>query len=173
MDDIMALPLRMQKALSASATMSIAPVIAITAPVSRANAFANLTASARFASVTLSATSASTPLVVPLPEAMVFISEMFPRMTENFTSRTRPSAVSVRRLDAPAPTGSRTTGCPSSFALLPAMCIDSIVRLFSVPILILRPEHTLVISATSALSSAMIGDAPHASAIFAQSLTVT
>ena len=48
-----------------------------------------------------------------------------------------------------------------------------IVRLLSVPMLILRPAHTLVISATSALSSAMIGDAPHASTIFAQSLTVT
>mgnify|MGYP002334784994 CR=1 FL=1 len=43
----------------------------------------------RFSSVTLSATSASTPLVVPAPEASVFTSEMLPRMTVNCTSSSR------------------------------------------------------------------------------------
>ena len=73
-------------------------------------AFAKATALSRFSSVTLSATSASTPLVVPAPEARVLISEMLPRITVNCTSRSRRKAVSVRRWEAPAPTGSSTTG---------------------------------------------------------------
>ena len=63
----------------------MAPVIAITAPVLAAKAFAKAIDLSRFSSVTASLTSASTPLVVPLPTARVFISEMFPRITSNFT----------------------------------------------------------------------------------------
>ena len=44
----------------------------------------------RFSSVTLSATSASTPLVFPLPRARVLISETLPRITVNLTSLSRP-----------------------------------------------------------------------------------
>ena len=94
-------------------------------------------------------------------------------MTVNLISLRSRRAVSVRSRDAPAPTGSRTTGCPSSFALLPAMSIDSTVRLLSVPMFIFRPPHIDVISAASSLSSAIIGDAPQAMTMFAQSFTVT
>ena len=90
--------------------MSIAPVMAMTAPVFSAKALANATALSRFSSLTLSATSASTPLVVPLPEARVLTSEMLPRMTVNLTSSRSFCAVSVLSFDAPAPTGSSTTG---------------------------------------------------------------
>ena len=51
--------------------------------------------------------------------------------------------------------------------------LESIVRLFNVPMLIFNPAQSAVISATSSLSSAMIGDAPQASTILAQSFTVT
>ena len=151
----------------------MAPVIAITAPASFANAFANATASSRFSFVTRSAISASTPFVVPVPTASVLISEIFPRTTANFTSLKSVFAVSVLSVEAPTPTGSSTVGWPSSFARFPAIFMDSIVRLFKVPILILRPAQIVWISATSSASSAMIGDAPQARTIFAQSLTVT
>ena len=69
--------------------LSMAPVMATTAPVFAAKALAKATAPSRFSSVTLSATSASTPLVVPAPEASVFTSEILPRMTVNRTSSSR------------------------------------------------------------------------------------
>ena len=48
-----------------------------------------------------------------------------------------------------------------------------IVRLFKVPILIFNPAQMPVISATSPSSSAIIGAAPQAIVMFAQSFTVT
>ena len=166
-------PLRMQKARSPSATMSMAPVTATTAPVRAANALANATVLSSVSSVTLSAVSASTPFVVPLPAASVRISEMLPRMTVNFTSRRRRSAVSVRRWEAPAPTGSSTTGRPSRLAVCPASSMEGMVRLFNVPMLRFSPAHSEMMSSTSAASSAMMGDAPQARTMLAQSLTVT
>ena len=56
-----------------SGVPSMAPVMAITALVWAAKALAKATAESRFSSVTLSATSASTPLVVPAPEASVLL----------------------------------------------------------------------------------------------------
>lgn len=57
------------------------------------------------------------------------ISDIFPRITEKRTSCISFTAVCVRRVLAPAPTGSRSTGCPSSFAFFPARNILSILLL--------------------------------------------
>ena len=62
--------------------------------------------SSMLSSVTLSATSASTPFVLPLPNIKVLISEIFPLITSNLTSSINLFAVSVLSLLAPAPTGS-------------------------------------------------------------------
>ena len=58
-------------------------------------------------------------------------------------------------------------------ARLPARNIDSIVRLLSVPMLMFNPPQIVVISSTSLWSSDMMGDAPQASTMLAQSFTVT
>ena len=58
-------------------------------------------------------------------------------------------------------------------AFLPASSILVTVRLFSVPMLIFSPPQMAVISSTSAASSAMMGEAPQASTMLAQSFTVT
>ena len=55
--------------------------------------------------------------------------DIFPRITEKRTSCISFTAVCVRRVLAPAPTGSRSTGCPSSFAFFPARNILSILLL--------------------------------------------
>ena len=142
-------------------------------PLFFAKSFTNATDASRFSSVTASATSASTPFVVPLPNARVLISEILPRITVGCSSSISFSAVSVRSFDAPAPTGSSRIGCPSSFALLPAANIPSILRSFRVPILIFNPPQIVVISSTSCGSSDMIGLPPQASSTFATSFTVT
>ena len=142
-------------------------------PVSAESFLTNATALSSVSSVTASATSASTPFVLPEPYANVFISEMFPLMTSNLISFISPTAVSVLSLLAPAPTGSRSTTCPSSFAFFPARYIDGIVFLLSVPMLIFRPPHMLVISGASPSSSDMIGLPPQARRTFATSFTVT
>ena len=90
-----------------------------------------------------------------------------------FISRSSRRAVSVRRWDAPAPTGSSTTGRPSRWAVWPARSMEGMVRLFRVPMFRFSPAHREVMSSTSAASSAMMGDAPQASTMLAQSLTVT
>ena len=151
----------------------MAPVTATMVPLSFAKFFTKRMESSRFSSVTLSATSASTPFVVPLPSARVLISEIFPRITVSFSSFISFTAVLVRRAEAPAPTGSSRIGCPSSFALLPAANIPSILRSFRVPILIFNPPQIVVISSTSCGSSDMIGLPPQARSTLATSLTVT
>ena len=170
---ISGLPLRITKHLLPSATRSMAPVMAMMDPVSLARPLTNATALSSVSSVTASATSASTPLVVPLPLARVLISEILPRITSNLISFISPTAVLVRRAEAPAPTGSSRTTCPTSLALRPARYMPSILDLFSVPMLIFRPPQILVISSTSSGSSDIIGLPPQASRIFATSLTVT
>ena len=172
-EDIIACPFSMAKAFSLLHTRSIAPVIAIIAPVFLENSCAKRTTSLIFSFVTLSAIFASTPFVVPLPKASVLISEIFPRITENWISSKSFRAVCVLSVEAPTPTGSKTTGWWSSLAFFPAISMDSIVRELSVPILILRPVQMEVISATSSWSSAIIGEAPQARTTLAQSLTVT
>ena len=151
----------------------MAPVMATIEPLFFANSFTNATAWSKVSSVTASATSASTPFVVPLPDASVLISEILPRITVGCKVSISSIAVPVRSADAPAPTGSSKTGCPISFARFPASNIPAIVRLFNVPILIFRPPQMLVISSTSSASSAMIGLPPQASSTFATSFTVT
>ena len=104
MELIILSPLYIQKAVFPSVTISILPVIATTAPVFNEKFPANSTALARFFSVTLSSTFASTPIVFPLPVISVFISDIFPLITENLTSFISLTAVSVRIFDAPTPT---------------------------------------------------------------------
>ena len=159
--------------MSPSATRSIAPVIATILPLFFAKSLTNLTEESSVSSVTASATSASTPLVVPLPNASVLISEMLPRTTSNFSSSISFTAVSVRSFEAPAPTGSRRVTVPIELAFLPAINIASIECLLSVPILILRPPQIDVISSTSSGSSDIIGLPPQARRTFATSFTVT
>ena len=47
------------------------------------------------------------------------------------------------------------------------------VRLFRVPMLMFSPPQMVVMSSTSAASSAIMGEAPQASTMLAQSFTVT
>ena len=151
----------------------MAPDMAITAPVCRAKALTKATASIRVSSVTRSATSASTPLVVPRPLANVLISDTLPRITLKGISSSSRKAVAVRSREAPAPTGSSTTGCPRAAARLPAFSMAGMVRWFNVPMLMLVPAQRVLISSASSTSSAIMGDAPQASRMLAQSLTVT
>ena len=134
---------------------------------------AKATDASRLSSVTASATSASTPLVVPEPAARVLISEMLPRTTVNLTSSRSLRAVWVRRALAPAPTGSSTTGWPSSLAFFPAVNMEGMVFWFRVPMLMFRPPQMEVMSSTSWMSSDMMGLPPQASSTLATSLTVT
>ena len=83
------------------------------------------------------------------------------------------AVVSLRSADAPAPTGSSTTGTPAWLARLPASTIDSTVRALSVPMFKTSAPAMEAMSPASAISSAMMGDAPTANTIFATSLTVT
>ena len=83
------------------------------------------------------------------------------------------TAVRVRKVDAPAPTGSSRITRPSSAAFFPARRILSTVRWFKVPMLIFRPPQRAVISSTSPGSSAIMGLPPQASRMLATSFTVT
>ncbi len=85
--------------------------------------FAILTAS--FFSSTI---AVSTPLVEALNPARNEISDKLPRITSIFTCERISCTVLFRSADAPAPTGSKTTGILSSLAFLPAIIIEAIVR---------------------------------------------
>ena len=117
--------------------------------------------------------SASTPLVLDSDSIIALISDKLPLITLIFLLLIKSLAVLVLSLEAPAPTGSKSTGLSNSLAFLAAKNIDSIVFLFNVPILIFRALAMEVISQTSSFSSAITGDAPIASIMLAQSLTVT
>ena len=110
---------------------------------------------------------------MPLPSASVLISEILPRMTVNLIFSISSTAVFVRRADAPAPTGSSSTTWPRAFAFAPARNMPSMLRWFSVPMLMFRPPQIDVMSSTSSGSSDMIGLPPQASRMLATSLTVT
>ena len=101
------------------------------------------------------------------------ISDKLPRMTAKRTFSTSSRVVSFRRADAPAPTGSSTTGIPFSLAVWPALTIDATVRAFSVPMFSTSALLMEVMSATSPMSSAMMGEPPQASSALATSFTVT
>ena len=49
----------------------------------------------------------------------------------------------------------------------------SLIHIFRVPMLMFSPPQIVVMSSTSAASSAMMGEAPQASTMLAQSFTVT
>lgn len=85
------------------------------------------------------------------------------------------SSAAIRFLKgvAPTPTGSKTTGIPSAFALRPATIIASTFVTFSVPIFSTSDCAMETIDSASSTASAMTGDAPIARQAFAQSLTVT
>ena len=82
-------------------------------------------------------------------------------------------AVSVRYAVAPAPTGSRTTGTPFSFAAVPAASIASIQRSESVPMLSTSAPASPTISRTSSSACAITGSAPRARIAFAVSFMTT
>ena len=152
---------------------SIAPVTATTQPAFAARERMKAADSARFSSVTASSGFASTPRVAAAAPATALTSLMLPRKSVTGSSSRSALAVSVRRSEAPAPTGSSRILWPSSPATLPAACIPSMERLFRVPMFKSRPPQMRVIWAASAGSSLMMGLPPMAKSALAQSLTVT
>ena len=79
----------------------------------------------------------------------------------------------MRRAEAPAPTGSSTTGMPIRLAWWPLFTIASSLRGLSIPRFSTSARQAAVISAPSSGTSAMMGLAPAASSTLAQSLMVT
>ena len=156
---------------SPSETISNTPVIATVQLNLLAKDLATLMPSSL--SLFKSDSDASTPFVSDSNPAINFISDIFPRKTLIFISSRILLVVSFLNDDAPAPTGSSTTGIFNSLAFFPDAIIDSIVLSFKVPIFITSAEAIDVISADSFKSSAIIGDAPIARSILAQSFTVT
>jgi hypothetical protein len=104
---------------------------------------------------------------------MVLISAILPRIMLNEIAFMSSATLFFRKDVAPTPTGSRTTGIPFVFAALPASTIEARVRSFAVPIFKTSASQMPTISATSSISSAIIGEAPMAKTTLAQSLTVT
>ena len=120
----------------------------------------------RLPSVLRASRFASTPLVVPIPSARYAISEILPLMTSKRTSRSNIAAVSLRKREAPTPTGSNTTGRPSLLASFPAASMDCTVRSLSVPMFSTSAEQCPTICSTSRKSSAIMnGDTPKATQI--------
>ena len=115
----------------------------------------------------------STPRTQPFIPVIELISPALPFKTAISSFSRRFITVSVLRRVAPAPTGSRTTGTPFSFADLPASSIESTWGPFSVPIFKTSASAAAAISAASLLSDIITGDAPAEIVMFAQSLTVT
>ena len=147
--------------------------MAITAPVLALSPFAKSITLSIFSSVTLSAASASTPFAEPLPVAINLISDILPLITENFTLPSSSKSTSFLFFAAPAPTGSRTTGCPIALFLFPALSMASTRPSSILPMFITNPLHAPVISSTSSGCCAIVGEPPHARVILAQSLAVT
>ena len=115
----------------------------------------------------------STPRISASTPASAAVSAALPRTTATSTwSRIR-SAVSLRSLVAPTPTGSSTTGAPAAFAAFPASSIESIQCFDSVPMFRTSAPATDAISSTSSIACAMTGRAPSASVAFAVSFMTT
>jgi len=163
---IIGVPFATRKVRRPSETTSISPVIATTVPVALAHSLATSTGSP-------DTPPESTPLTVPPRPDNTPISPAFPfRIATTSSSRSR-RTVSVRILVAPAPTGSRITGIPRSFARAPARSIAPTWASVRVPIFRTRAPASPAISAASSGASAMTGAAPAQSVMLAQSLMVT
>ena len=155
------------------ATISMRPLTTTMASVAVLRSWAMRAAAPRFSSETRTPSSASTPRAVAFSPARKRISELLPLMTVKRTSCSRVRRVSLRRSEAPAPTGSSTTGIFRALARLPAASMEATVRALSVPMLMTSAELRLTICSTSAASSAIMGEPPAARIMLAQSLTVT
>ena len=94
-------------------------------------------------------------------------------MTANRTPASSCRAAPARKAEAPAPTGSNTTGTPIALACRPAASMAGTRPACRVPRLRVSPRLREVISAASSGASAMMGEAPAASRMLAQSLAVT
>ena len=101
------------------------------------------------------------------------ISDILPLITDSFISEIICFEASFLSVVAPTPTGSNITGIPTSLAFFPALSIASTDSACKVPMFISSADENETTSSTSRLSSAIIGDAPEARIIFAQSLIVT
>ena len=101
------------------------------------------------------------------------ISDLFPLMQSNFTFSRSSPRISLRNSEAPAPTGSSTTGIPISFALLPAISMAASFFSLGIPMFIISASHRDTISATSLGESAHIAAPPDASTKFTVSFMVT
>ena len=166
---IIACPLAMVKERFPSVMMSFFPVTTTTAPLWRARSMAKFLVSMGLCAVM----AASTPAHSVFVPAIAAISETLPRIAvTRMLLRSRPIP-SCRNAEAPAPTGSKTTGSPNSLARFPANSMAENLSGLGVPKLSTRLSLLPVISAASSGASAMIGDAPMASSTLAQSVAVT
>ena len=159
-------PLATATSRSPSETWSTGPVTEATTSSVRAASRASSPGSPPAAIDSTPRTSAATPTSVATSPAL-------PRSTVTSTSSRIRRAVSVRYVVAPAPTGSRTTGIPRSFAAFPAASIASTQGGESVPMLIASAPASPTISSTSSRACAMTGSAPSASSAFAVSFMTT
>ena len=149
----------------------MAPETAITEPVRCEKERTISRDDRRFSSVTTSKTLASTPLPAAVSPARPRISEAFPRMTAKWISERSRPADSRRSAVPPAATGSKITGLPSRLACFPASIMASVSSI--APMLHTRASAPVTASAASRMSWAMVGEAPEASRMLAQSFTVT
>ena len=154
-----------------SDTTSITPDTAMMAPVFCARSEISSTDCDKFSAVMASQAATSTPLPRLICPASARISEALPRMAVKRTSSSSLADNSRRSAVPPAATGSRTTGIRNSLARFPAKIMESTKSI--APRLQTSPSAPATASSTSRISCAMVGEAPAASRIFAQSLTVT
>ncbi len=115
----------------------------------------------------------STPRVPPAAPARAMISDPLPRTMHGRTRSMICAAVVVRRVDAPAPTGSSTTGMPRSRAAAPARNMLSIHGALRVPMFSTSAETMFTSSAISSRAWAMMGEAPAASSALAVTFMTT
>ncbi len=159
-------PLAMRQVRSASATTSVAPVTATEQPRSRASARATSAMSSE-------AEMDSTPRISAAAPARNATSAALPRTTATSTSSRMRRAESLRRVVAPAPTGSSTTGTPARLAALPARTIESTRSGHSVPMFRTTAPAIEANSSTSPGACAMTGSAPSARIALAVSFITT
>jgi len=104
----------------------------------------------------------STPRVAAPAMCSARISEALPRTIVGGVAARRSRQTCVRQREAPAPTGSNTTGTPRRRAAAMARCIASTQGRLRVPMLITRAEAMPTMSSTSSTAWAMTGEAPSA-----------
>ena len=105
--------------------------------------------------------------------AKAVISETFPRMAVQGISSKSWTAASIRKGEAPTPTGSSTMGWPSRAAVFPALFMAAREESLKVPRFITMAWLRAAISFASPSWSAIMGEAPAASRRFATSRAVT